>query len=70
MQEALQPLGDAKYFTTLDLASGFLDVQKEDKPKTAITTRSGVYAMNFMPQGMKNSPAFMQELLEISHRLY
>lgn len=44
IEEILDQLGHAKYFSTLDLASGFhqIGVKEEDKPKTGFSTPQGV----------------------------
>jgi len=49
--EILDQLGNAKYFTTLDLASGYhrIPMVKKDKQKTAFSTPYGHYEFNRMP---------------------
>lgn len=67
IENILDQLGKSVYFSTLDLASGFYQIQvkESDKRKTAFTTPSGHYEFNNMPMGMRNSPATFARLMNI-----
>lgn len=63
--DILDQLGHSKYFTTLDLASGFhqIPLSKEDMSKTAFSTPTGHFEFTRMPFGLKNAPSCFQRLM-------
>lgn len=59
-------LSGAKWFSVMDLKSGYYQVEMadEDKPKTAFTCPLGFFEFNRMPQGVTNAPSTFQRLME------
>ncbi len=71
----LQSLGDLNaVFSTLDLQSGFFEVELEEssRPYITFTISSGQFMFKRMAQGLRNSPLPFQSLMNsvlMSHRL-
>lgn len=72
LQEKLRCFAGSKYFTLLDLRSGYWQIEMEEKSKqyTAFSTPMGLYEFNVMPFGLKNSPMTFQRLMEEVGRGY
>ncbi|CAK1577914.1 unnamed protein product [Parnassius mnemosyne] len=66
ISDVLDKLGKCQYFTTLDLASGFYQVEMnpQDIAKTAFNVEHGHFEFLRMPMGLKNSPSTFQRVMD------
>ena len=66
IDDTIQSLAGAKWFSTLDLASGYWQVEldEEAKEKSAFSTRAGLYQWRVMPFGLCNAPSTFERLME------
>ena len=66
IDETLESLGNAKWFCTADLSSGYWQIKMspESKEKTAFCTRKGLFEWNVMPFGLSSAVATFQRLME------
>jgi hypothetical protein len=66
IDETFESLSGAKYFSTLDLISGYWQVglTEQARLKTAFATRSGLYLWKVMPFGLSNAPSTFERLME------
>jgi ribonuclease HI len=62
----LSNLGKARYFTTLDLKSGFHQIllAEKDREKTAFSVGNGKYEFCRLPFGLKNAPSIFQRAID------
>ncbi|GBG65811.1 hypothetical protein CBR_g53782 [Chara braunii] len=70
IDDLLERLGSAKFFSKLDLKSRYhqLEIRKEDRYKTAFTTRYGHFKWLVMPFGLTNAPATFQAAMTTEFR--
>ncbi len=68
VDDLLDSVGNAKYFTTLDLKSGYwqIAVHPDDREKTAFVTHGGLYEFNRMPFGLATASATFQRAMELA----
>lgn len=66
IEEALTNLSKATCYSTLDLASGYwqVEVDPQHREKTAFTTPMGLFEFERMPFGLCNAPATFQRLMQ------
>ena len=66
IDDALDRLGSAKYFSVKDLILGYWQVElsPEDQEKCVIITTKGLFQPMGMPQGLCNAPATFQRLMD------
>ncbi len=66
IEESLQALGGAQFFSVLDLTSGYYQVamHQEDVEKTAFVVPFGLYEFTRLPIGLSNAPATFQRLMQ------
>ena len=69
-EELFDRLHGSKYFTKIDLRTGFYQIPMEEKDifKTAFLTRYGLYEWVVLPMGLTNSPATFMRLMNQSFR--
>ena len=66
VEDILDTLGEAKYFSSLDLASGYWQVELDEDAcaKSAFTTHHGLFEFTRMPFGLCNAPATFQRAMQ------
>ena len=63
----LDTLAGSKWFSTLDLISGYwqVEVDPDDQEKTSFCTPDGLFEFKVMPFGLCNAPATFQRLMDM-----
>ena len=66
INDLLDQLGKSRYFTMLDLKSGYwqIKVHADSQEKTAFITHKGLFEFRVMPFGVTNAPAVFQRLMQ------
>ena len=66
VDDLLDQLGKSRYFSTLDLSSGFwqIRIHPGSMEKTAFSTPQGLYEFRVMPFGLTNAPSVFQRLMQ------
>ena len=66
IDDLLDQLGEARYFSTLDLAAGYWQIQvdKTSQEKTAFVTHQGLFEFRVMPFGLTNAPSVFQRVMQ------
>ena len=67
IDETLEAMGGAKYFSSLDLSHGYFQIQMDPASvvRTAFRVPWGLFEFQRMPQGLCNSPSTFQRVMEL-----
>ena len=68
VEDLLDCLANAHYFSKLDLGSGYVQVviEEADIHKTAFLTQCGLFEWCMMPFGLCNAPSIFQRLMNVT----
>lgn len=66
IDDTLDRLRDAKFFSCLDLKNGYwqIEVDERDREKTAFVTPDGLYEFKVLPFGLCSAPATFQRMMD------
>ena len=72
IDDCLDRLGKAKYFSKIDLRTGYwqMQVHPEDRHKTAFRTQHGQYEWTVVPMGLSGAPGIFQRMMNHYLRKY
>ena len=67
IDDSLDALSGARWFSTLDLVSGYwqAEILESDRPKTAFYCHKGLFQFKVLPFGLCNAPAVFERLMEL-----
>ena len=67
IDDTLDTLAGSHWFSTLDLVSGYWQVEmsQQDREKTAFCVPDGLFEFKVMPFGLSNTPATFQRLMDL-----
>ena len=67
MDDCLDSLGEAQFFSTLDCNAGYwqIPISKEDRHLTTFTCHCGLYQCTRLPFGLCNAPATFQRAIDM-----
>jgi len=65
IEDLITQLHGAKYFSKIDLASGYhqIKLREQDKQKTAFRTEFGLFHYRVLPFGLTNAPGVFQRMM-------
>lgn len=68
IEEILEGLGRAKFFSIMDLYSGYhqIPIEEESRPVTAFSTNSAFYQWKVLPFGINIAPASFSRMMTIA----
>ena len=66
IDETIDTMGQMEVYSTMDLASGYwqIEIEEEDKEKTAFICHLGLFEFNIMPFGLCNAPSTFQRMMD------
>lgn len=66
IDDSLNQLSGTEWFSTIDLSSGYwqVELEQKDRLKTSFVTRKGLFQFQVMPFVLCNAPATFEQLME------